>query len=101
MGLSQSKLSDLSGIVQAKISSFELGKSELSEKEIANVVSIISSLDTNQVNKLKKKRYRTVNDGASVMSNRSRRGYATTDRNTEYLQTLKQYNLAKVKQFFL
>ncbi|MEY8215628.1 MAG: DNA (cytosine-5-)-methyltransferase [Colwellia sp.] len=93
LGLSQSKLSDLSGIVQAKISSFELGKSELSEKEIANLASIISSLDTNQVNKLKKKRYRTVNDGASVMSSRPRRGYATTGRNAEYLQTLK--NLEK------
>jgi DNA (cytosine-5)-methyltransferase 1 len=96
LGLSQSKLSDLAGIIQASISSFELGKSELSEKEISNLVSIISSLDSNKVNKLKKKRYRTVNDGINVISSRPRRSYSSTERNAEYLASLKSLE----NQFF-
>lgn len=96
LGLSQSKLSDLSGIVQAKISSFELGNSELPEKEITNLISIISSLDINKVNKLKKKRYRTVNDDTSVMSSRLRKKYSITGRNAEYLASLKSLE----NQFF-
>lgn len=89
IGLSQSKLAELSGISQARISSFELGKSELSESEKFNLNSIISNLDYNKVNKLKKKRYRTVNDAANIMPSRRRRGYSITDRNVEYLESLR------------
>lgn len=89
IGLSQSKLAELSGISQARISSFELGKSELSESEKFNLNSIISNLDSNKVNKLKKKRYRTVNDADNIMSSRRRRGYSITDRNVEYLESLR------------
>lgn len=89
IGLSQSKLSELSGVVQAKISSFELGKSELSKNEIDQLFSIINSLDTNKVKKINKKRYRTVDDNISVIASRARRSYSVTDRNSEYLYSLK------------
>lgn len=88
LGLSQAKLSDLSGIIQARISSFELGKSELSDKEIFSLISITSGLDYKKVNKLKKKKFCKVDDGNNVISSRPRRGYSITARNAEYLASL-------------
>lgn len=84
IGLSQSKVSEISGIVQAKISAFEREKSLLSASELKAVINLVKNISLNDIKKIKKKRYRTVDDGQSILMNRPRRSYKTTKRNSEY-----------------
>ncbi|TXL03734.1 hypothetical protein BMR08_16970, partial [Methylococcaceae bacterium CS2] len=87
-GLSQSKLSDITGIKQARLSAFELQKQELTDKEIDIIRESLNLLDNNKIKALKKKRYREhIKDGLTI-SSRPRRGYAKTLRNEEYLNLL-------------
>lgn len=89
-GLSQSKLADITGIQQAKLSAFELNKQELNNHELSIVVKTLNSLNDTKITELKKKRYTShVRDG-SVVSSRPRRSYKTTSRNSEYLNLLKE-----------
>lgn len=89
-GLSQSKLSELSGIPQAKLSAFELSKIEISKEEVSKLFVLIDRLDTNAISKIKKKRYRTVDDGISIIKSLPRRSYNVTDKNQEYLKSLEE-----------
>ena len=45
IGLSQSKLSDITGIEQARISAYELGKLDLSVKEINKIAIHLEKID--------------------------------------------------------
>lgn len=89
-GLSQSKLADITGIQQAKLSAFELHKQDLSSHELSIVATALDSLNDAKITELKKKRYTShVRDG-SVISSRPRRNYKTTPRNSEYLALLNE-----------
>lgn len=87
-GLSQSKLSELSGMSQAKISSFELGKSSLLKEEEDKLFSIVKNISQETVLKIKKKRYLKISDGKSVINSLPRRGYSPSKRNKEYIDSL-------------
>ncbi|MGV6808964.1 MAG: DNA (cytosine-5-)-methyltransferase [bacterium] len=87
-GISQSKLSDITGIQQAKLSAFERHKQSLSRYELNTIIKALNSLDDSKIKALKKKRYKDhVRDG-SVISSRPRRHYQKTLRNQEYLTLL-------------
>ncbi len=87
-GLSQSKLAEVTGIVQARISAYELGKNGLKQEERTVIQTAIDSLDENAISQLKVKRYRThVRTGNAILS-RPRRSYSKTKGNPEYLQIL-------------
>lgn len=84
-GLSQSKLADLSGIIQGKISSWELEKKVIPENIYDDLIRIIQSVDKKQLNKIKKKRYNKSENGEFKLP---QRGYSLTPRNAEYLESL-------------
>ncbi len=89
-GLSQSKLADITGIQQAKLSAFELHKQDLSSHELSTVIKALNSLNDAKIAELKKKRYTShVRDG-SVISSRPRRNYEKTPQNREYLSLLNE-----------
>ena len=92
IGLSQSKLSDVSGISQYKISAFERGlpSPNPTQVEISELFSIVSNLDIEQVNVISKKRFQTIDDGLSVMDGLPRRSYSISPRNPEYLESLEE-----------
>lgn len=86
--LSQSKLADITGIKQAKLSAFELHKRDLSGSELSTVIKALESLKEEDISALKKKRYSNhVRDG-SIISSRPRRNYHITSRNGEYIKLL-------------
>lgn len=89
IGLSQSKLSDLTGIEQARISAYELGKLDLSIKEIKQILNHLEKIDKNIVLNLRKKRYQKSQHLDSILANRPRRSFNKTKRNNEYLEVLK------------
>lgn len=89
-GLSQAKLADISGIVQARISAYELGKNGLKQEELATIQKVIDGLDEGVVRQLKIKRYQThVRTGNSI-SSQPRRSYSKTSGNSEYLNKLSE-----------
>lgn len=90
LGLSQAKLSELTGIERAKMSAYELGKIVLLSSEIESIKTCLESLDLHQVNSIRKKRY-TKNSSidSSIVNQRPRRSYIKTDRNDDYLFLLK------------
>lgn len=92
IGLSQSKLSDVSGIPQYKISAFERGlpSPNPTQVEISELFSIVSNLDVEQVNVISKKRFQTIDDGISVIDGLPRRSYSISPRNPEYLESLEE-----------
>ena len=90
IGLSQSKLSEITGLVQAKISAYELGKNGLSDGEKAVIGKTISGLDKHSLKKLKIKRYQKHVRNGNTLANRTRRSYAIIDRSNEYLSLLKE-----------
>lgn len=92
IGVSQSKLADITGINQARLSSYELGKSDLSNKEIKAIKYVINNLDKESLLKIKKKRITKNNKpkGAFYLPKRS---YIKTKRNPEYLTQLKELEL--------
>lgn len=89
IGLSQSKLADITGIEQARISAFELGKLDLSVKEINKIASHLEKIDETVILKLKKKRVQKSNHLDSIIAQRPRRGFSKTKRNKEYLEVLR------------
>jgi len=89
IGLSQSKIAEISGIVQAKISAFELGKNSLNPDECEHLQSALKLLNHDDVKKIKKRRYNKVDDGHTILSSLPRRNYQKTRRNEEYLSQLK------------
>lgn len=93
LGLSQSKLSDLTGLVQARISGYELGKNSLSENEETLVRNTIDSLDIHSLRKLKIKRYKKHVRNGNTLADRLRRNYSVTGRNAEYLSLLNDLEL--------
>jgi DNA (cytosine-5)-methyltransferase 1 len=90
LGLSQSKLAEVAGIEQARISAFELGKIKLKQSEIDILKNKIENLDERIVKKIRKKRYQDLNHLDSIIAQRPRRNYEVTNRNKEYLSKLKQ-----------
>jgi DNA (cytosine-5)-methyltransferase 1 len=89
-GLSQSKLADITEIVQARISAYELGKNGLKQEERNAIQTAVDRLDEGTVRQLKVKRYRThVRTGRTIAS-RPRRRYSKTNGNPEYLQMLSE-----------
>ena len=54
-GLSQSKLADITGIQQAKLSAFELQKQELSDSELVVIEKALDSLNDQKLAELKRK----------------------------------------------
>ena len=97
IGLSQSKLSEVTGLVQARISAFELGKNGLSNEEKSLIETAINSLDEDSITKLKKKHYQRHIRSGSTLATRPRRNYQVTNRNPKYLNTLNvlEINFAK------
>jgi len=90
VGLSQSKLADITGIQQARLSAFELQKQDLTTQEKKIIEKSLSALDKNKVESLKKKRYQThIKDGSTIAS-RPRRSYSKTSRNEKYLSILSE-----------
>ena len=89
IGLSQSKLADITGIEQSRISAYELGKLNLSGSEVSKITSHLEKIDEAAVLKLKKKRFQNSNHLDSIVDQRLRRGYSKTKRNIEYLSVLK------------
>lgn len=89
IGLSQSKLADITGIEQARISAYELGKLDLSVKEINKIANHLEKIDESAVLKLKKKRFQNSDHLDSIIAQRPRRGFSKTKRNKEYLEVLK------------
>lgn len=88
IGLSQSKLADITGVEQARISAYELGKLNLSETEVRKIVNQLQEIDKSTVLKLKKKRFQNSNHLDSIISQRPRRTISRTKRNKEYLEIL-------------
>ena len=86
--LSQSKLSEVTGLVQAKISAYELGKNGLSDNEKDIIQRALNSLDDHSLKKLKTKRYRKHIRTGSTLATRPRRSYSVTQRNHLFLNTL-------------
>lgn len=84
-GISQAKLADLSGVVQAKISSWELEKEEIPEVVYCDLVRILSNIDENKANQIKKKRYQKSQNREFKIP---KRDYKLTTRNVEYLENL-------------
>ncbi len=89
IGLSQSKLADLTGIGQARISAYELGKFDLNLNEIKKIANHLEIIDDTTVQALKKKRYQNSNYLESIINQRQRKSYKKTKRNQEYLEVLK------------
>ena len=94
IGLSQGKLADLSGIAQAKISAFELGKSHLSFEQISILENTLKQLDGDDVVKINKKRFHKVADGARIIESLPRRSFSRTHRNPDYLRELESLEIA-------
>jgi len=90
IGLSQSKLADITGIEQARISAYELGKLDLSAAEVNKIASHLEKIDETVVLKLKKKRVQNSNHLDSIIAQRPRRGFSKTKRNKEYLAVLQK-----------
>ena len=86
-GVSQAKLAELSGIVQAKISSWELGKDDITESAYIKLIKILDEIDEKKITQLKKKRYQKSND---INIDIPKRNYQQTERNTEYLNSLSE-----------
>lgn len=84
--ISQAKLAELSGILQGKISSWELGKDDIPESAYVELVKILEDIDDKRISQIKKKRYRKSDEIELSIPNRS---YRQTERNNEYLQSLK------------
>lgn len=89
IGLSQSKLADITGIEQARISAYELGKLDLSVMEVNKIANHLEKIDETAVLKLKKKRFQNSEHLESLISQRPRRSFSKTKRNKEYLEVLK------------
>lgn len=96
IGLSQAKLARLTGIVQARISSYELGKNGLLKVDIDLIKKTIDETDQHVIDKLKKKRYQKHVRNGAILASRPRRSYCLTKRNEEYLTSLRQLE----KSFF-
>ena len=96
--LSQGKLADLSGIAQAKISAFELGKSHLSFEQISILENTLKQLDGDDVVKINKKRFHKVADGARIIESLPRRSFSRTHRNPDYLRELESLEIAFSKE---
>ncbi len=90
IGLSQSKLADITGIEQARISAYELGKLHLSLNELTKIANQLAKIDETVVQKLKKKRFQNSLHLDSIVDQRPRRGFSKTKRNHEYLEVLKK-----------
>jgi len=90
IGLSQSKLADITGVEQARISAYELGKLNLTNSEIIKISKQLDIIDEHTVLKLKKKRFQNSQHLESIISQIPRRGYKKTNRNIEYLKTLNE-----------
>jgi len=88
IGLSQAKLSTITGIIQAKLSAFELGKQELNSKEKEILINTIENINKDKINSIKKKRYLKRDSTTSRIDNIPRRTYKTTLRNSDYLKSL-------------
>ncbi len=89
IGLSQSKLADLTGIEQARISAYELGKLNLSIIEVKKIANHLETIDETDVKKIKKKRYQNSQHLESIIDQRPRKNFNKTERNNEYLELLK------------
>ena len=100
IGLSQSKLADLTGIEQARISAYELGKLNLNFNEVKKIATRLEIIDDTTVQKLKKKRYQNSQHLESIIDQRPRRNYKKTNRNQYYLDVLKnlETNFLKPKK---
>ena len=87
-GLSQSKLANIAGIEQSRLSAFELEKHDLNFEDKKAIKFALESLNEKKIKRLKKKRYRNhIKDGTTIAS-RCRRSYEKTARNYEYLNLL-------------
>ena len=89
IGLSQSKLSFLTGIKQARLSAYELGKMILSSSEVIQIEKHLKSIDEKSVQTIKKKRIQKKIETYSAISQRPRKSYEKTQRNSEYLEKLR------------
>ena len=83
-GLSQSKLAEITSIVQARISAYELGGNGLNQEELASIQAALDNLDESTVQQLKVKRYRRHGRTGKAIASRPRRSYSKTDGNNEY-----------------
>lgn len=88
IGLSQSKLSILTGINQARLSAFELGKLKLSSKEVLEIDNHLMRIDKKSILSIKKKKIQKSGGLSSIIAQRPKKCYEKTERNNEYLEKL-------------
>lgn len=88
VGLSQAKLAKITGVDQARISAFELGKIKLDLIEIQRLSSCLENFKESDLKLLKKKNYQNSQHLDSSLAQRPRRGYEKTERNDNYLEVL-------------
>lgn len=86
--LSQSKLSEITGIPQVLLSAFELGKQNLPDEYKKTIQDTFSSIDNKKILISNKKRYRSHAKDNLLIPSRPRRSYQRTQRNHDYLQLL-------------
>ena len=86
-GLSQSKLADITGIQQAKLSAFELQKQELSDSELVVIEKALDSLNDQKLAELKEKIHQPHKRWFRFVFSPEKR-LRLTSRNAEYLASL-------------
>ncbi|MBN1463143.1 MAG: DNA (cytosine-5-)-methyltransferase [Paludibacteraceae bacterium] len=89
IGLSQSKLAVITGIEQARISAFELGKMNLTVHEVNKIAIHLEKIDEKTIQKLKKKRLQNSQHLESIIAQKPRKKIIKTERNKEYLEILR------------
>lgn len=87
-GISQARLSELTGIPQYFLSAYELGKSAPTPQHLANILNVFSNIDNHAQVLTRKKRYRAHTYTDAQTQSRIRRSYSRTDENIAYLKQL-------------
>jgi DNA (cytosine-5)-methyltransferase 1 len=89
LGLSQAKLAEITGVSQANLSAFELGKSSLPHLEIDRVNDVLSKGDEVLRVVTRKKRYRQHEFGSPLRDDSRSQQAKKTQENTRYVELLK------------
>lgn len=90
MNLSQAGLAELTGLIQARISGFELGKIILTDDELSDIERVLNDVNLVQKHTSRGKRFvskRSENGSSTRVSDRN---YCKTVRNAEYVDNLTQ-----------
>ena len=84
-GLSQSKLSELTGIIQAKLSRWELEKEPIPKSAMKEILAVLDKVDGKQLEIIGKKR---INKSSNAPIKLKSKKFSKTPKNKEYLDSL-------------